>query len=247
VFVTASAAEERAESIAEGYVASFTLGAGQFCTKPGLVFVPEEAAPAFESLVAAALSGHVAEPLLNSDIATRYASELNALRAHPSVRELVSGSDDAPTLLGCDASEFLSSGLDLLAECFGPASMVVRYKSEAELLACARMFKGELAASVHGALSDESVQPLVALLTERVGRVLWNGWPTGVSVTYAMHHGGPYPATTAAGHTSVGTTSLRRFLRPVVYQNMPQALLPEVLRDGNPQGVPRRMDGVPSR
>jgi NADP-dependent aldehyde dehydrogenase len=244
VFVTASAVAERAESIAEGYVASFTLGAGQFCTKPGLVFVPEAAAPAFESLVAAALSGHVAEPLLNSDIATRYAHELDALRAHPAVRELVTGPDNAPTLLGCDAPEFLSSGSDLLAECFGPASMVVRYTSEAELLACARTFSGELAASVHGALSDESVPSLVALLTERVGRVLWNGWPTGVSVTYAMHHGGPYPATTSPGHTSVGTTSLRRFLRPVVYQNMPQALLPEVLRDGNPLGVPRRMDGA---
>jgi NADP-dependent aldehyde dehydrogenase len=91
------------------------------------------------------------------------------------------------------------------------------------------------------------VSRLVAVLTERVGRVLWNGWPTGVSVTYAMQHGGPYPATTSAGHTSVGTTSLRRFLRPVVYQNMPQALLPEVLRDGNPCGVPRRVDGVPHR
>jgi NADP-dependent aldehyde dehydrogenase len=181
--------------------------------------------------------------LLNSDVEARYASDLNALRANPAVRELVTGT---PTLLGCDAEDFLSSA-DLLAECFGPVSMVVRYKSEAELLACARMFKGELAASIHGELSDESARPLIALLTERVGRVLWNGWPTGVAVTYAMHHGGPYPATTSPGHTSVGTTSLRRFLRPVVYQNMPQALLPEALRDGNPLGVPRRMDGVVSR
>jgi NADP-dependent aldehyde dehydrogenase len=245
VFVTASAAAERAESIAEGYVASFTLGAGQFCTKPGLVFVPADSG--FESLVADALSGHVAEPLLNSDIATRYATAVGELRAHPAVRELVTGPDNAPTLLSCDAAEFLSSTSALLAECFGPVSIVVRYKSDAELLACARAFTGELAASIHGTLSDETVQPLMALLTERVGRVLWNGWPTGVSVTYAMHHGGPYPATTSPGHTSVGTASLRRFLRPVVYQNMPQALLPDVLRDGNPRGVPRRMDGVPTR
>lgn len=242
VFVTASAAAERAESIAEGYVASFTLGAGQFCTKPGLVFVSADEAPAFESLVASALSDHAAEPLLNADVADRYATQLDALRAHPAVRELVAGT---PTLLGCDAADFLADS-DLLAECFGPVSMVVRYSSAEELLACARTFTGELAASVHGTLSDESVAPLLALLTDRVGRVLWNGWPTGVAVTYAMHHGGPYPAT-FSGHTSVGTTSLRRFLRPVVYQNMPQALLPEVLRDGNPLGVPRRIDGVLSR
>jgi NADP-dependent aldehyde dehydrogenase len=247
VFVTASAAEERAEAIAEGYVASFTLGAGQFCTKPGLVFVPAAEAPAFESHVAAALSGHVAEPLLGTDIATRFAAELDALRTHPAVRELVTGTDSGPTLLGCDAADFLASRTELLAECFGPVSMVVRYSSTDELLECARAFTGELAASVHGTLADDVVEPLVALLTDRVGRVLWNGWPTGVSVTYAMQHGGPYPATTAPGHTSVGTTSLRRFLRPVVYQNMPQALLPEVLRDGNPHSVPRRVDGVLSR
>ena len=245
VFVTADAAAERAESIAEGYVASFTLGAGQFCTKPGLVFVPAAEAPAFEAFVAAALAGRVAEPLLNSDIETRYATGLDALRAHPAVRTLVTGQGAAPTLLGCDAADFLTG--DLAHECFGPVSMVVRYSSEEELTACARSFTGELAASVHGSLPDETVSRLVAVLSERVGRVLWNGWPTGVAVTYAMQHGGPYPATTAPAFTSVGTTSLRRFLRPVVYQNMPQALLPEVLRDGNPLDVPRRVDGVPHR
>jgi NADP-dependent aldehyde dehydrogenase len=247
VFVTESAAAERAEGLAEGYVASFTLGNGQFCTKPGVVFVPAADAPAFESFVVAALSGQVAEPMLNDDIAGQYAASLAGLSAHPAVRVLVAGEDTAPTLLGCDAADFLAARKELLTECFGPVSMVVRYSSEAELLECARAFTGELAASVHGSAPDETVSRLVAVLTERVGRVLWNGWPTGVSVTYAMHHGGPYPATTFSGHTSVGTTSLRRFLRPVVYQNMPQALLPEVLRDGNPHGVPRRIDGVPHR
>jgi NADP-dependent aldehyde dehydrogenase len=245
VFVTAAAAAERAENIAEGYVASFTLGAGQFCTKPGLVFVPAAEAQAFEAFVAAALTGHVAEPLLNTDVEARYAAGLDALRAHPAVRTLVAGEGVAPTLLGCDAADFLAG--DLAHECFGPVSMVVRYSSEEELLACARSFTGELAASVHGTLPDETVSYLMALLSERVGRVLWNGWPTGVAVTYAMQHGGPYPATTSPAFTSVGTTSLRRFLRPVVYQNMPQALLPEVLRDGNPLDVPRRVNGVPGR
>jgi len=245
VFVTESAAVERAGGIAEGYVGSFTLGAGQFCTKPGLVFVPESQAPAFEALVASELAGHVAAPLLNERVATGYESVLSGLRSHPAVREVVSGTAVAPTLLTCAAADFLTAHDELLVECFGPASMVVRYRDEAELLACARVFKGELTAAVHGSLEDAVAADLLALLSDRVGRVLWNGWPTGVSVTYAMHHGGPYPATTAVGHTSVGTTSLRRFLRPVTYQNMPQALLPEVLRDGNPLGVPRLVDGRP--
>ncbi|WP_378059618.1 aldehyde dehydrogenase (NADP(+)) [Actinophytocola glycyrrhizae] len=247
VFVTASAAAERAEGIAEGYVASYTLGAGQFCTKPGLVFVPAAAAADFESHVAAALAGHVAAPLLNDGITARYTAELDTLRSHPAVRVPVAGEGVAPTLLGCTAADFLAAREELLVECFGPTSMVVRYSSADELLACARAFTGELSAAVHGAPDDAEAGQLVALLTERVGRVLWNDWPTGVSVTYAMQHGGPYPATTMPGHTSVGTTALRRFLRPVVYQNMPQALLPEVLRDGNPLEVPRRVDGVLSR
>ncbi len=242
VFVTEAAVSERAEGIAEGYAGSFTLGAGQFCTKPGLVFVPAAAAREFEALVAAALSGHVAAPLLSADITAKYTSGLDALRSHPAVRELVAGEGTAPTLLGCDAADLLASP-DLASECFGPVSVVVRYSSRDELLACARAFAGELTATVHGTAPDEEVAALMAVLTERAGRVLWNGWPTGVSVSYAMHHGGPYPATTAPGHTSVGTTSLRRFLRPVVYQNVPQALLPEALRDGNPLGVPRLVDG----
>ncbi len=243
VFVTESAARERAAGIAEGYVGSFTLGAGQFCTKPGVVFVPESQAAAFEALVEAELAGRVAEPLLNEHIAAGYESMLSGLRDHPAVRPVVSGAGAAPTLLSCAAADFLAARDELLVECFGPASMVVRYRDDAELVACARAFTGELAASVHGSLDDAVAAELLALLTDRVGRVLWNGWPTGVSVTYAMQHGGPYPATTAAGHTSVGTTSLRRFLRPVAFQNMPQALLPEVLRDGNPLEVPRRVDG----
>jgi NADP-dependent aldehyde dehydrogenase len=247
VFVTAAAAEERSEGIAEGYVGSYTLGAGQFCTKPGLVFVPAKAASTFESQVKAALSGQVATPLLNKNIESRYQADLSELRAHPAVRTLVEGTGATPTLLSCDAADFLTHRAELLTECFGPTSMVVRYESPDELLACARAFTGELTAAIHGTLDDAEVEPLVSLLTDRVGRVLWNGWPTGVSVTYAMHHGGPYPATTAPGHTSVGTTSVGRFLRPVVYQNMPQALLPEVLRDGNPLGVPRRVDGVLGR
>lgn len=244
VFVTESAARERAAAIVDGYVGSFTLGAGQFCTKPGLVFVPEAVAEELESAVVEALAGLVAAPLLNDRVATGYARALTALRSHAGVTELVSGVDSAPTVLVTTAAALLADPDALVAECFGPTSVLVRYRDEDELLACARVFAGELTATVHGSLEDAVAPVLLAELSERAGRVLWNGWPTGVSVTYAMQHGGPYPATTSAGHTSVGTASVRRFLRPVAYQNMPQALLPAALRDGNPLGIPRRVDGA---
>jgi NADP-dependent aldehyde dehydrogenase len=122
---------------------------------------------------------------------------------------------------------------------------VVEYADEGELLEAAEAFGGEITAVVHGEETDTIVPRLVALLSERAGRVVWNGWPTGVSVTEAMHHGGPYPATTAPLHTSVGTASIDRFLRPVCYQSMPGHLLPPALRDDNPLGVPRRVNGQP--
>jgi len=245
-FVTPAAAESRARDIAEGYLESFTLGMGQFCTKPGLLFVPDGGG--FEAPLVEALASRPAGRLLNDRIAAGYARTRSALAGHPAVTVLHEGADSvagpAPTLLATSAADLLANPSDLTTECFGPTSMLVRYTSSDELLACARAFTGELTATVHGEGDDDVAARLVADLSGRVGRVLWNGWPTGVAVTYAMHHGGPYPAATSALHTSVGTTSLRRFLRPVAYQNMPQRLLPEVLRDGNPLGVPRRVDGV---
>jgi NADP-dependent aldehyde dehydrogenase len=245
-FVTPAAAASRARDIADGYLGSFTLGMGQFCTKPGLLFVPEGAG--FEEPLVAALGSHPAGRLLNDRIAAGYARTLSGLAGHPAVTVLHEGVDSvdgpAPTLLATTAADLLAHREELTAECFGPTSVLVRYTSGDELLACARSFTGELTATVHGEGDDDLAPRLVADLSGRVGRVLWNGWPTGVAVTYAMHHGGPYPAATSALHTSVGTSSLRRFLRPVAYQNMPQRLLPEALRDGNPLGVPRRVDGV---
>jgi len=248
VFVTESAAASREAEIADGYLGSYTLGMGQFCTKPGLLFVPEQAAESIAARLVTALSGQAAARLLNDRIADGYQRTHSALAAHPAVTVLHAGTDSAegpaPALLGTTAADLLAHHAELTAECFGPTSVLVRYSSADEMLACARSFPGELTATVHGEGEDEPAARLVAELSTRVGRVLWNGWPTGVAVTYAMQHGGPYPATTAPLHTSVGTTSLRRFLRPVAYQNMPQHLLPEALRDGNPFGLPRRLDGV---
>ncbi|HEY0454328.1 aldehyde dehydrogenase (NADP(+)) [Actinophytocola sp.] len=249
VFVTEPAARDRGKDIADGYLASFTLGMGQFCTKPGLFFVPAAAAQSIEDRLVAGLADRPAARLLNERIAEGYTRTLAGLAGHPAVRVLHAGRDSAagpaPTLLGTSAAELLAHHAELAVEVFGPTSIVVRYSSDDELLACARSFTGELTATIQGDGEEEVADLLLAELTDRAGRVLWNGWPTGVAVTYAMHHGGPYPATTSSLHTSVGATSLRRFLRPVAYQNMPQHLLPKALRDGNPLGIPRRVDGMP--
>ncbi|TWE14203.1 aldehyde dehydrogenase (NADP(+)) [Prauserella muralis] len=228
VFVTPAAAEARAGEIASGYVDSFTMGAGQFCTKPGLLVVPSESGLA--EAAAERVRAKAAAPLLNERIATGYTAGLGRLTGHADVRVLVRGAETedgpAPTLLATTASALLEHGDELGAECFGPVSLVVRYDDEEQLLAVARSLEGQLTGTVHGEESDAVAPSLLEELAARAGRVLWNGWPTGVSVTHAMHHGGPYPATTSPLHTSVGTTATARFLRPVAFQNVPKQLMP---------------------
>ncbi|GAA3724214.1 NADP-dependent aldehyde dehydrogenase [Spinactinospora alkalitolerans] len=255
VFVTRAAAAARGESLFAEYADSFTLGAGQFCTKPGVLLLPEGAA--LEPL-AEAVRRRPAAALLNERIERGFTAGLRSLADHPAVEVLVEGgpSDDTvdtdgadggtawtPSLVHTSARRFLEHLDDLLEERFGPVSLVVTYSEESELLGIADALPGQLTATVHGEESDGVAAPLLDRLRRRAGRVLWNGWPTGVSVTHAMHHGGPYPATTSVLHTSVGGTAIRRFLRPVCYQQVPQHLLPEVLRDGNPLDVPRRVNG----
>ncbi|REF35962.1 aldehyde dehydrogenase (NADP(+)) [Thermasporomyces composti] len=248
VFVFPGAAKARPDEIATGFCGSFTLGVGQFCTKPGLLFVPVGSA-IVDAVVAAARDIGPA-PLLNDRIARGYEQGLRrlvevegvqvVLHADP-VRDLAV----APTLVKTTVPNLLEHKDELLEECFGPASIIVEYADLDELTRAAEAFGGNLTATVHAEESEtDVVAPLLTLLRERAGRLLWNGWPTGVSVTYAMHHGGPWPATTASIHTSVGTTAIRRFLRPVCYQQMPAALLPVPLRDENVLGIPRRVNGV---
>ena len=126
-------------------------------------------------------------------------------------------------------------------ECFGPVSIVVSYDSEEELLLAADLFDGQLAAAIHGEVSDAVAAQLVSRLRGRVGRLVWNAWPTGVVVSWATHHGGPYPATTNS-MTSVGTSAVDRFLRPLCYQGFPDSLLPPALRSDNPWSLPRAVD-----
>ena len=245
-FVTASASASRAEEVAQGFAASMTLGVGQFCTKPGLLFVPADSP--VPALVAERLRETAGAPMLNERIRGGYGQGLASLASHEVV-EVLAGSvdpdtDPAPTLLRTSAAEVLADPRPLTAEVFGPAALVVEYTDDEELLAAARVLEGQLTATVQGDQGDAVVPALLAVLSERAGRVLWGGWPTGVTVSYAQQHGGPYPATTAVGTTSVGTAAIERFLRPVAYQDLPEPLLPEPLQDANPWSVPQRIDGV---
>jgi NADP-dependent aldehyde dehydrogenase len=250
VFVTSAAVAARGQAIVEGYVGSFALGAGQFCTKPGLLFLPE--GHGLEERLVGAARGTAPAGMLNERIREGHAHERDRLEGLGATRTLVHGSDGesgvAPTLLATTAKELLADPDALLKECFGPTSIVVDYSGPEELRAAAEAFGGNLTATVHAEDADAAtLPPLLDLLRDRAGRLIYNGWPTGVAVAWAMHHGGPFPATTASVHTSVGVTAIRRFLRPVCYQNTPQALLPEALQDRNALGLPRRIDGVVTR
>ena len=245
VFVTRAAMAARGDHILSGYADSASMGAGQFCTKPGVVFVPEDAD--LGALVADFVE-RAAAPLLNDRVAEGFERGLDALAGHPATEVLVqgrhTGEDWSPSLLRTDLDSLLEHSDALLEECFGPATLVVAYADERRLLEAAGVLRGQLTVTVHGEEDDAVAPALLALGASVAGRVVWNGWPTGVAVTYAMTHGGPYPATTAPLHTSVGTTAIRRFLRPVSFQSVPQSLLPRELRDDNPLGVPRRVNGA---
>ena len=244
VFVTPAAVEARGQSIAEGYVSSFTLGAGQFCVKPGMLFVPAGSGM-LEKLRDIALPAGA--KMLNERIREGYVENLQRLSSHPNVEVLVQGTapfatSPSPILLTTKAEHVLSAPRELEAECFGPTSIVVEYVDQSDLVPIAETFEGQLTATIHGEDGCQ-IQELVRVLSEKAGRILWNQWPTGVAVTYAQHHGGPYPASTASSTTSVGTAAIERFLRPVAYQGFPQHLLPTELQDENPLGVPQMING----
>lgn len=237
--VTPRAAETRPDEIAQGYAASLTLGAGQFCTNPGLLFAPE----ALVDEIAERLRGVAAAPMLNDRIEAGFLSVSDALGGRPGVRRVVwpeDGASTAPRLLTMDLAAFRADADAAGQECFGPLGLVVTYDDLADVADAVAALPGQLTTSLH-AEQDETgdLAALTDVLADRSGRVLWNQWPTGVAVSYAMEHGGPYPATTAPATTSVGTAAIERFLRPVAFQGWPQELLPPPLRDDNPWKVPQ--------
>lgn len=271
VVVTAGALEQAgAEAFAAAYATSATASAGQLCTQPGFVFVPEGslAGPLGEALVAA-FSGVPEHRLLHPGIAAGYAARRSAVLGAPGVEVLVEGAlreegdDDGaptevlatPTLVRTTLAALLTAGPDLREEAFGPLSVLVEHPGLAEVAAAVPdLYEGELTAAVHvtdaeaGAAADGALAALVSALSSVAGRVIFNAWPTGVAVTHAMQHGGPYPATTDAGRTtSVGSAAVGRFLRPVTFQGATgalAALLPAALRDDDPWGVPRAVSAA---
>ncbi|WP_431677691.1 aldehyde dehydrogenase (NADP(+)) [Kitasatospora sp. KL5] len=249
VVVTERAAATRAEEIGAGLAGSFTLGNGQFCVKPGLVLVPA-AEPGVEKAVVAAAAQAPAAPMLDPRMREAYLEGVRERAAHPGVEVLLAGGAEAVEgaplavragILAVAAGELAEP---LLEECFGPVTVLVRYRDAAELESVLARLDGNLTATVQLA-ADERGPEAAALLQRLVplaGRLVVDGWPTGVAVAPAMQHGGPYPATTSTS-TSVGATAIERWLRPVSYQNTPQALLPPELHDANPLGLPRLVDG----
>ncbi|WP_330257957.1 aldehyde dehydrogenase (NADP(+)) [Streptomyces murinus] len=246
VVVLPGAAAERTREIAEGYAQSLTLGTGQFCTNPGLLFVPEDGA--LVDAVAAAVGAATTGAMLTSRIRDGYRARVAELDETADLHRLASGSagDDsfavAPRVWRLSLKSF-ADRLDTLAEeCFGPAGLVVTYPDLDSLTEVLASLPGSLTGSVHAAAGDAAAAArVVTALRHRVGRLIHNGWPTGVAVCWAMHHGGPWPSTTAPLHTSVGATAIDRWLVPISYQDWPDDLLPPELQDANPLGVPRRV------
>lgn len=247
-FATRAAVESRSEAIADGYVTSVSGSAGQLCTKPGFLFLPsghDLAAQLAER--ATAVSPH---RMLYPGIATGYEQRRNAILGTPGVTPIAEGSLEfdedgqgwaTPTLVSVSAEDLVRHRETLRDEAFGPLSIVVEYDGEDQLTEVAdQLFDGNLTGTVHAGPGEDSpaLRSLVAWLTGHTGRVLFDGWPTGVAVTPAMQHGGPWPSTTT-DTTSVGTAAISRFLRSVTYQAAPQALLPEPLQDDNPWNVPQ--------
>ncbi|MET0303042.1 MAG: aldehyde dehydrogenase (NADP(+)) [Microbacteriaceae bacterium] len=244
VVVTEGAVRERGETLVDGLVASFTFSAGQLCTKPGLVFAPASAG--LGEKVLAALGTPGSAPLLNDGIASGYRSGWDALRSAADVRVLSDSQIDedgtATPGLAVVPAAAIAQHPELADEVFGPATLIAEYESLDELPELIRSIGGSLTGTVHAVDGDE-IAPVVSALEDIAGRVLFGGWPTGVAVTWSQQHGGPWPSSTSI-FTSVGMTALRRFQRPLAYQDAPATVLPAALRDDNPLGIPRRIDGV---
>ncbi len=255
VFLLPGAMAERGPAIAQGLFQSFTLGVGQFCTKPGLVFALRgtEAEKFLEALSAAVKAAPCAS-MLSPGIERAFKDNQGKVTAIGGVTVLASAAAPSATKTAGQPSVAVTSAKTFLrepalaTEAFGPFTVVILGETSAELEACARTLEGQLTATVHGNAADfASVAPLLALLEQKAGRLLLNGFPTGVEVSPAMNHGGPYPATSDVRFTSVGTAALLRFARPVCYQNYPDALLPVALRNRNAPGSMRLVNGVLTR
>lgn len=250
VFILPGALKERKESIAEELAGSVSLGTGQFCTNPGLVFHEKsEDSDSFTSSLTENMKNIPAGVMLNEGIKNNYQSGLSKLSGIKGVEILAKGSEDengfrgSTALLHAEASVYFENS-DVEEEVFGPSTVLINAASKEELVKAAKNLKGHLTATIHGTEEDlAEYSGLVEVLQEKVGRLIFNGYPTGVRVCHSMIHGGPFPATTDSRTTSVGTKAIERFSRPVCYQDFPSATLPDELKDENPLKIWRLVDG----
>jgi NADP-dependent aldehyde dehydrogenase len=250
VFLLPGALAERAAELGRQFVASLTMGAGQFCTNPGLLLaIDGPALDAFTAAAETALADSAAQTMLTPAIHGAYEKGIARLGEHAGVTQVARGAPaTGPNrcragLFSSDAASFLADPL-LQEEIFGAAALVVRCRDAAELHSIAAALEGQLTATLHIGADDIGLaRSLLPTLERKAGRILANGWPTGVEVCHAMVHGGPWPATTDARTTSVGTAAIERFLRPVCYQDLPAELLPPSLQEDNPLRLRRLVDG----
>lgn len=250
VFILPGALKERGKDIARDFAASVTLGVGQFCTNPGLVILPpSDLKKEFIANVSKHIEDTTAGVMLTEGILGNFQQGVNKLQSLSGVKEVSSGkkSDTGFTasahFFESDIKNFLSNPA-LEEEVFGPSTLAIATGSKSELIQAAKKLHGHLTASVIGTTQDlEENRDLINILEQKAGRLIINGYPTGVEVNNAMVHGGPFPATTDSRTTSVGTSSITRFSRPVCYQNFPDALLPDELKENNPLGIWRFLNG----
>jgi len=251
VFVLSNALAQSGAPIAAGLHASLTLAAGQYCTNPGVALLAE--GPAGDALVAALaakIEATTPAPMVNSGILDNYCRLVEERACDVRVRRIAraAGVDGAvAALFETDAQTFLDNPA-LAVEVFGPASLMVRYRTLEQAIEIAAALEGNLTATIHMAAGDEEAAArLVAAIETRVGRIVFQGYPTSLEVCQAMVHGGAYPATADGRSTSVGGRAIDRFARPVCFQDAPVSLLPEELRTGNPAGILRIVDGERTR
>lgn len=255
VFITAAAIAERADEIASGLVTSVAGSAGQLCTKPGFIFVPADSA--LPAAVAAAATELPEHRLLDPRIAQSFNERRDAILGTAGVTAVIPGGvrfdEDgqgwaSPTIVSVSLADFRAGHQSLVEEAFGPLTILVETPEGTDLAALMpEFYEGNLSGTIHIGADEATgttanageLRALVTALSKQVGRVLFNGWSTGVAVTPAQQHGGPWPATSNDASTSVGSSAIKRFVRPVAFQNVPAAFLPEALRDDNPLSVPQ--------
>ncbi len=250
VYALPAALAARAATIGRGFAASVTLGAGQFCTNPGLFLAIEgPGIEEFEAAAAAEFESTIAATMLSSGIHAAFCAGVQRLSHHERVKVIARGRTGAganqtpPALFATDAASLLDHAV-LQEEVFGAASLVVRCRDATEMGDVAERLPGQLTATLHLEEADVPLaRRLLPVLERKAGRIAVNGFPTGVEVCHAMVHGGPFPATSDGRSTSVGSLAIRRFLRPVCYQDLPASLVPVAIADGNPLGLWRRLNG----